>query len=58
MLVVCVVYCQHRGKSFEVLGRKCSNTLNLAPVTSRFLFYERDQEVYAVFNHIIIGNKG
>lgn len=46
-----------RGSHLKSAGRKRSNTMNLVSVTNRFLFYERDQEVYAVFNHIIIGNK-
>lgn len=47
-----------RGSHLKSAGHKGSTTTNLASVMNRFLFYERDQEEYAVFNHIIIGNKG
>lgn len=47
-----------RGSRLKSESHKRSNTMNLASVTNRLLFYDRDQEVYAVFNHIVIGNKG
>lgn len=47
-----------RGSHLKSVGRKRSRAMNLASVMNRFLFYDRDQKVYAVFNHIIIGNKG